>query len=528
MYNRRSTLLHGALLSLVLLANHAFAVLMPVPATPALRQLLDQFPLHCAALPPSLNAAAQAQLDAFYQQRDDQPAWRDDAHLGALREQLGLLADDGLNPGDYPLPSSLEPPSACADLLASHAYLRALQHLRNGRLNQQRAEPLWHAATASRPDPRLAVLSIALRDLDEPARAFAAARPALPQYQALRALYARLRLQPLASWTPLADGALLRPGGYDPRVPALRVRLAAEGYLHGEPATRSTLHHDAELVAALAAFQRDHALKPDGLLGSASLAELNVDALARRDQLRVNLERLRWLADDLANARVVINVAAAELLLYQDGHEAWRTRTQVGKPTRQTPLLASQIDRLTLNPRWIVPPTILREDKLPEIRRDPSYLDRHQMSVHDRAGNALDPALIDWDDPGPIRLSQAAGAQNPLGRLVLRFPNPYAVYLHDTPSQQLFDKSPRFFSSGCVRVEAVTSLLPFLLSPEALADVELRLASGRTQEYRLRPKVPVLIGYWTAEVDGDGRLRYAPDIYAHDPALLRALIAPRP
>ncbi|CAD5105843.1 L,D-transpeptidase family protein [Zestomonas carbonaria] len=526
MYAIRLSLLCGVLLALV--AGDVLAVILPAPVETPLRLLLDDLANRCAPLPASLDASARAQLDTFYRQRDDQPAWRDAAHLDALREQLDQLADDGLAPTDYPLPSSLDPTPGCADLLASHTYLRALQHLHGGRLNQARLEPLWRPDDAPRPDPRLLVLSIALRDLDEPARAFAAARPALPQYQTLRTLYASLRQRPLANWGTLPDGPLLRPGRNDPRVPTLRQRLAAEGYLQGEPASRQDTRFDPELVAALEEFQRSHALKPDGILGPASLAELNVDALTRRDQLRVNLERLRWLAGDLATARLAINVAAAELLVFENGREVWRTRTQVGRPTRQTPLLASQIDRLTLNPRWIVPPTILREDKLPEIRRDPGYLDRHQMSVQDRAGNRLDPAQVDWDNPGPIRLSQAAGPQNPLGRLALRFPNPFAVYLHDTPSQLLFEKSPRFFSSGCVRVEAVNSLLAYFLSPEELADVELRLASGRTQEYRVRPKVPLLIGYWTVEVDTQGRPRYAPDIYGHDPLLLKALLGIRP
>ncbi|UVE17613.1 L,D-transpeptidase family protein [Pseudomonas sp. LS44] len=533
MYAIRRTFLTSVLLSLTLLGASAGAVLLPplpqAPLVPTpLRQLLDEFPLPCAPLPASLNAAAQAQLDAFYQQRDDQPVWRDMAQLGALREQLDLLVDDGLDPADYPLPSSLDATAGCAELLASHTFLRAIRHLRSGRLEQRRFEPLWRPPEAARADPYLAALSIALRDVDQPAQAFAAARPSLPQYQALRSLYAQVRLQPLARWAPLPAGPLLRPGESDPRVPALRARLAAEDYLHGEPAARLDLRHDREVVAALQAFQQEHSLKPDGLLGPASLGELNVDALTRRDQLKVNLERLRWLADDLAGAQVQINVAAAELRVIDNGQELWRTRTQVGRPTRQTPLLASRIERLTLNPRWIVPPTIFREDKLPEIRRDPGYLERHQMSVADRYGNRLDPAQIDWDNPGQIRLSQAAGESNPLGRLALRFANPFAVYLHDTPSQLLFDKSPRFFSSGCVRVEAVTNLLDFLLGPDELLTVQERLASGRTQEYRLRQKAPLLIAYWTVEVGADGRPHYAPDIYGQDAKLLRGLLRSRP
>ncbi|HWV11152.1 MAG TPA: L,D-transpeptidase family protein, partial [Pseudomonas sp.] len=271
------------------------------------------------------------------------------------------------------------------------------------------------------------------------------------------------------------------------------------------------------------AFQAEHGINPDGILGQASLVELNVPAQLRRDQLWINLERLRWLVDDLREAEVTVNVAAAELRVMREGQVHWRTRTQVGRAERATPLLASYINRLTLNPTWTVPPTIFREDKLPEIRNDLAYLERSELSVLDTQGNALDPQTVDWENPGQVVLRQAASAHNPLGQVALRFSNPFSVYLHDTPSQLLFDKSPRVFSSGCVRVEAVDKLLTLLLPEDELQPVQERLATGKTQEYRLSPRAPLLIGYWTVEADADGTLRYAPDTYLHDPHLLRAL-----
>lgn len=500
------------MLTLPLVAN---AMEAPDAQPADLRPLLMQADNPCSAVLASLDDSTATLLSNFYAQREGRPAWRDAAHRQQLQEQLEQLADDGLNPTDYPLAQT---PDHCSDLQASSSYLRALAELRNGRLDQQQLEPLWRDPQQTRPDPQLATLSIALLGLDDPAAAFAAARPTLPQYQRLRTLYANERLQPLPSWPTLPAGPLLRPGKQDARVPLLRERLN----LPADDAQAEL--YDPGTVSALSDFQARHGLKPDGILGPASLAELNLDAPTRRAQLRINLERLRWLADDLAQAQVAINVAAAELLVLQHGEELWRTRTQVGRVERQTPLLASRINRLTLNPTWTVPPTILREDKLPAIRADRSYLSEHEMDVYDHDGNRLDPEQVDWDNPGAILLRQAAGVRNPLGQVALRFANPYSVYLHDTPSRALFDKAPRLFSSGCVRVEAVDSLLTWLLPQVELADVQTRMASGKTQQYRLPKGAPLLIAYWTVEVDADGQLRYAPDSYQHDARLIQALL----
>ncbi len=474
----------------------------------------------------SLDDDARQRLIDFYLLRDGQPAWHSAVQLQQLREEIDQLADDGLQPLEYPLaelaPHAPEAPPSCVDLLNSHSYLQALHHLRHGRLQQQRLEPVWRPHEEPPEHAMHNLLSTALYHLATPAQAFANARPATPQYLRLRLAYAEQRRQPLDSWPELPHGRLLKPDQTDQRLPTLRARLAAEGYL---PPQTDDLgdRYDPATVAALQRFQAGHGLQPDGILGPASLDALNLDAQRRRDQLRANLERLRWLADDMRHSEVLINVAAAELLIMRQGQTLWRSRTQVGRADRQTPLLASQINRLTLNPTWTVPPTILREDKLPAIREDLGYLERQQMSVLDRDGNLLDPQSLDWDNPGPILLRQAAGPQNPLGRVALRFANPFSVYLHDTPSQRLFDKAPRAFSSGCVRVQGVDTLLAWLLGEDELAQVQQRIASGNTQEYRLQRSTPLLIAYWTVEAGRDGKLRYAPDPYNWDERLIKAL-----
>ena len=527
MIKKRTSYLSIALLTLPLVAKAAEELaIASVGLRPQLQAQVEQ----CAPLSSSLDQAAQQLLVDFYLQREGRSAWQDENRLQQLREQIEQLADDGLEPSEYPLTDTLDQNQAaqpgCADLLISHSYLQALLHLRRGRLLQQQLEPLWRAPELSNPDRRLATLSIALLHLSEPARAFADARPGTAQYQRLRAVYAQRRQQPLAGWAALPAGRLLKPGGEDARVPALRVRLSAEDYLPAADDDLRTLFDPAS-VAALQRFQLDHGLKDDGILGAASLAELNLDPQRRRDQLRANLERLRWLADDMADAEVMINVAAAELTVMRQGQVLWRTRTQVGRAERQTPLLASRISRLTLNPTWTVPPTILREDKLPAIREDLGYLERNQLSVLDRDGKHLDPQTLDWDNPGSIMLRQAAGIRNPLGRAAVRFANPFSVYLHDPPSQPLFDKAPRAFSSGCVRVETIDTLLAWLLMSDEVDTVQTRIASGKTQEYRLQQPAPLLIAYWTAEATNSGALRYAPDIYNLDTRLIEALAANR-
>ncbi|MDD2159957.1 L,D-transpeptidase family protein [Pseudomonas sp. MIL19] len=524
MFKKRTLYLSAALLTLPLVANAADT---PFATSADLRPILDELRQHCSALPASLDENAQRQLQAFYAQRDGQRAWQSSEQRLQLHEQLTQLADDGLQPSEYELPNWIEEQRDCVDVLTSHSYLQALLHLRRGRLLQQHLEPLWQAPGQTNPDPNMATLSLALLHLQAPAAAFASARPATVQYQQLRSAYAQQRLQPLTPWVTLPSGPLLKPERQDARLPALRARLFAQGYLATPGETLGNVY-DGATQLALEHFQRDHGLNPDGILGPASLTELNISAQSRREQLRANLERLRWLAEDMRGAEVLINVAAGELQVVRDNQLLWRSRTQVGRAERQTPLLASRIERLTLNPTWTVPPTILREDKLPAIRDDISYLERHQMSVLDHAGNLLDPHTIDWERPGAILLRQSAGSHNPLGRVVLRFANPFAVYLHDTPSQHLFSKAPRAFSSGCVRVEAVDSLLAWLLTPDELKTVQARIVSGDTQQYRLQHPAPLLIAYWTAEASADGALHYYPDIYGRDGFLIKALAQPVP
>lgn len=496
---------------------------LPVEPRSPLQAVLISLAQSCPAIAPRLNGPALSQLQAFYAQQDWMPVWASEsARLPALRAQLHLLADDGLNPNRYAVPAS--PPQdgeLCADIDISRHYLQALQDLHYGRLLQSHFEPLWHV-DGPPTDRQAQLLSIAVPGVNDIAAAFDLARPHLPQYQSLRQLYAAQRLQALPQWQPVGNGPLLRPAMEDQRVPELARRLYNEGYLADVIVTPDNAYDDV-LVEAVKHFQASHSLQADGVVGPGTIAELNISPLTRRDQLRVNLERFRWMAQDMEPSGLVVNVAAAELTLYQGGQPVWQTRTQVGRAERQTPLLKSRVTRLTLNPTWTVPPTIWKEDKLPEIRKDQTFLSRQNLQVLDANGQPLAAADIDWDNPGNILLRQDAGPRNPLGQMVIRFPNPFSVYLHDTPSKALFEKGPRAFSSGCVRVEHPLQLRDLLLSPAEKTRTDTLLASGTTHEFRLSSPVPILMTYWTAQVDSSGHVRYAPDIYSRDSALLVGL-----
>ncbi|QLF95065.1 L,D-transpeptidase family protein [Pseudomonas sp. ABC1] len=509
-------------------------VLADTPSAPAsvtsplVQALSGQCPM-----PPEFDAVARERLLAFYDANAMQVLWQDTT-LAELLEQLQLLGDDGLNPqlyrGDVIRQRLQSPPAEplareCTDLLASHAYLLALQHLTFGQLQQSRQEPLWRSQQPSAAADQQRLLEIAGIGLARPEQAFDLARPVLEQYRNLRAAHARLVTNRHGEWPVVPTGPTLRPGMSDARIPLLRERLQAEGFVVQEEAEAAAESYTPGLVAGVRAFQHAHGLLDDGLIGTGTLAELNASVSRRLDQVRINLERFRWFARDIEAQSLLVDITGGQLVFLRDYRPLWQTRTQVGKASRQTPAMKSVINRLTLNPTWTVPPTILREDKLPQIRRDPGYLDKHRMRVIDHQGNPIDPNTVDWSRPGGIMLRQAAGPGNPLGRVAIRFPNPFSVYLHDTPSQYLFGRAPRAFSSGCVRVEAAMQLIDLLLSEDERGRVTELLERGETYEFRLSGRTPILMAYWTAEADGDGHVFFRPDIYGQDERLIKALNA---
>ena len=484
------------------------------------------------------------QLREFYSRRDFRAAW---TTTDSQRQLLQALADtygDGLDPADYhiallrQLATQVRAPGATAtlnaqyDVLLTEALLRASYHLAFGKVDPETFDAQWnHSRTLTGVNVPVAIEQAIASDAVY--ERLAALKPTHHLYGSLKQELARYRaMQEEGAWSPLPGGPALKPGDSDARIPALRARLIRTGDL-SKTAVSDSLLYDAPLVAAVKAYQRRVGLDADAVVGAATVAELNVPVAERIIQLRVNLDRGRVLLHDLPDQFVIVNVAGYAVYLVRGQQVVWSARAQVGKTYRRTPIFRSDISYLVFNPTWTVPPGIIAADILPAARRDPRAIARKGLHVLDAAGRELDPAAIDWSQfrSGhiPYTLRQDPGPANALGRIKFMFPNPYLVYLHDTPSQSLFERADRAFSSGCVRVERALELAQLVLadprnwSEEAIGRV---IASGQLRNVTLQAKVPVLLVYWTAWVDPQGLVNFRRDIYGQDAAWVRGLNAP--
>ena len=317
----------------------------------------------------------------------------------------------------------------------------------------------------------------------------------------------------------------------DARVPLVRKRLTASGDLNASDASDSP-EYDAPLAKAVQNFQQRMGLESDGVLGAGH--DCRAERTTCGSHSTTSRESRSRSRTAPGSARCLRRREYRRFTIYfvRGQHIVWDARVQVGKPYRRTPIFRSDISYLVFNPTWTVPPGIIEKDILPAAKSDPDAITRKGLKVLDSNGRELNPHSIDWtrfkSGHIPYTLRQDPGPSNALGRVKLMFPNPYLVYLHDTPSQALFDRAERTFSSGCVRVERVLELTELVLddrerwNQESIARV---LDDGQTRNVTLRKKIPVLLAYWTAWVDPQGRTNFRRDIYGQDAQWAKALDA---
>lgn len=499
-----------------------------------------------SAFPPLLTATRHRRVDVsrlvldFYAHRAYRPAWTHDADIDQLITSLQATDIDGLTPTDFHIdelvrsratlkaaPATPEQ-QAAFDLVTTHTFISALMQLRRGKVDPARLDNHWNF-DANGVDPRDDVNAFfAALDNHDVAKAFAQAPPQEAVYVGLRQALAQLRsVRERGGWPKVVVDHSLKPGMDEPAVAQLRARLVAAGFLDSR-LIRGT-QYDGAVTAAVKKYQNEQYLTADGVAGATTLAALNVPVEARIDQVRVNMERARWLLYKLQGTFVIVDIAGYKVAMYRDGQPIWRSRVQVGKAARNTPIFQAQISYITFNPTWTVPPTILKEDVLPKVQSNLDYLAAHRMRVLDREGNVLDPSTVDWSNPRGISLRQDAGPDSSLGQVVIRFPNDYAIYLHDTPHRELFSRTIRATSSGCIRVENPLQLVELLFNDPVKwnsAGIQKQLATGKTQNILLPVKVPVLLAYWTVDMGSDGRVAFKPDVYGYDAPVLRALNRP--
>lgn len=461
----------------------------------------------------------------LYRSRGFEPLWPEGAGVKALLAQRALVQSHGLAAADFPF-AEVEAAHRRGDwlateLLASELLARLVFQLAFGRLDPEGPTTIkqFKVGRDGRDPSELVAAARRAEDLGQFLNQLA---PADWRYQSLRRELDRLRG---LEWPRVAAGGTLEYADEGPRVGQLRRRLGLSG--------GANARFDVELQRRVRSFQRGHGLEPDGRVGAQTIAALNVTAAQRYAQVQVNLERLRWILNDLGRRHVLINIASFRARAYVDGRQRWSGRVQVGTRYRQTPSFAATVSSVVYNPTWTVPYTILRDDVLPEVRKDVTYLRTRRMDVVTLDGEILDPEVLDWNELRarrfPYRVRQRPGPDNALGKLKILFPNPHHIYMHDTPNRSLFQRSRRDFSSGCIRIEDPLGLASVLFASEAGATqerAEAAAAGRQTRRIPLEQAWEILIHYGTAAAEPGGRVVFYPDIYDRDAELLAAFQEP--
>jgi murein L,D-transpeptidase YcbB/YkuD len=476
----------------------------------------------------------------FYEARKSSSAWsRKDAEqiVAAIRG----VERDGLRPAEYHLNKieSLLTESkgtqdaklvADLDVLLTDAVTAIVDNVRYGRVRPSTLNAGW--AVDPRDDmPPIEQDVARIAESDNPAQAIEALKPNHFIYQGLVGALAQMReFAEKGGWATIPYGKTIKPGGVDARIPKVRARLAVTGELDKGAGSDSSRKYDAALLEAVKLFQARHRLNEDGIIDKTTLAAMNVSAAARAAQVRVNLERARWVLGGLTGDFVLVNLPAFKAYLIQDGKNVWEGRTQIGEEASKTPTFRARMETVVLNPDWTVPPTILADEVLAGMREGRDEISKKRLRIYDGSGNEVDPGSIDWGsaEPGnfPYSLKQLPGEDNALGRVKFLFPNKYSIYLHDTPNKHLFETEKRTFSHGCIRVEHPLELAEILLSGQdgwSPAKIQETLATGDMKHIALQRKPAVLIVYWTVSVGATGEVRYAQDIYNLDQPLLNSL-----
>lgn len=480
-------------------------------------------------------------LTAFYAARDWQPAWTDARGLNAIGQTLAnriALADtDGLDPADYPLPPKriARDRIADAELTLARAILAYAHDAQGGRIGPKRISG-YVKIVPTRPDPLKVLASLARSK--NPAGTLAAFNPPHEGYRRLRKKLAELRRAKTNKERPpriATAGPSMRLGLSDPRVPLLRKRLGvtvsatrvaiADTVRTDTPISKAadTLFDD-DLDAAVRTFQRKAGLAADGIVGPNTLATLNREADADPiADIAANMERWRWLPRDLGRFHVFVNIPEFLVRVVDNGTVTHTTRVVVGKRHNQTPVFSDEMEHLVVNPYWNVPYSIASKEMLRGIQADPGgYLARRGYeAVYN--GRVVDPYSVNWSPANlrKVRIRQRPGARNALGRIKFMFPNKYSIYLHDTPSKSLFQRSVRAYSHGCVRVHNPLDFADALLAHDGKwnAGRIKRLFGGSERRIDLTQHIPVHLVYFTTTVDATGKLHTFGDIYGHNKKL---------
>lgn len=493
----------------------------------------------------SANAGDEEELElgiqGYYENRVYQPLWVSDQGLNPHGELLisafEKAGDHALDPADYAPDRLRQLASAATDtdglaqleVAISNTFVIYANHLTAGRVKPNEVNRSLNLFPKA-PDP--AVLLEFVDTSEDFASAIDGLSPNTPNYARLKTALADYRAKEAAGgFTVVPEGETLKPGMTDTRAEVLRTRLAQQDLF--TPGSHSGDVYDGALVEAVKLFQERHGLEVDGVIGKNTLAEINVPISTRIDQMELNMERRRWMPDDLGPRYVFVNLADQNLKVVEDDKTVHTTRVVVGKPYHATPVFSDEMTYAEVNPYWTVPYSIATTEYLPMLQRDPGSLLAKNIRVF--SGNReIDPWSVAWGSYSrstfPFTLRQDPGEGNALGRIKFMFPNKFNIYIHDTPSKSLFDRAQRSFSHGCIRAEDPFDLGQALLGSDGWTKDKLEAVrnSGERRVIKLSKPMPVHLTYLTAWVNKDGSVHFRRDIYDRDKVLAKAIAQLRP
>jgi murein L,D-transpeptidase YcbB/YkuD len=458
----------------------------------------------------------------FYQKRGSTPAWFDGHSPRGQADQLirsiGRADREGLDPDLYNV-SDLDPrhgDPATLDVRLTYLYL----HYAIDLAGETPADSHYlrvAQARETRFDP-VASLEEAL-DQNRVGASLENLIPHHPQYTALRDALAKYKeIAEHGGWPAVPTDIKVKPGQQHAAIPLIARRLAITGDYAG-PVNDGDTTYGGDLQEAVKRFQRRHRLEPDAVVGASAIAQMNVPVEERIRQLALNLERWRALPRDLGDRYILVNIPEYRLEVWDRDQVPVTMRVVVGKKDTPTPIFSDTMTHVVFAPYWNVPADIVRKETLPSVMRDPAFLQRTNMEVLDRGGNAIDPSTVDLSDGAGYRFRQRPGGSNSLGLVKFIFPNEFNVYLHDTPAGALFARARRSFSHGCVRVAEPEKLAQYVLAeqPEWTADrIDQAMHSGQEHTVKVARPIPVYLGYWTARVSADGLIQFSDDVYGID------------
>lgn len=478
------------------------------------------------------NEPSVQQPDAPAQDANATPA--DSATVTPVSAEAPVAATPAVETPASPVVSA--PDQHLKDLMQFEVALSAkavmfAQDLARGRIDPNRISE-YH--DLKRRDVNLSSVLPSLQSAADAGVALAAFEPTSPQYQALKAELARLRAESstISQAPQVPEKLVLKPGESNAELSQVIAAIqhrSSEAFKNEHSAAfasyQNTPDYSPELVEVVKGFQKQAGLKADGVIGPATLRAMTGHTSQDKiEKLEVAMEQSKWLPNDLGSRYVMINQPAFRVYYHDHGQEQFSMRVVVGSPSHQTFFFSDEIQTVELNPYWGVPQSIIVNEMLPKLRRDPSYLDRmgYQVEV---SGRAMSSTAVDWyGSTQAISVRQPPSSDNALGELKILFPNAHAIYMHDTPQKSFFQRDMRALSHGCVRLAEPRKMAAAVLgiSEQELAS---KIAQGKNQAIQVPQKIPVYVAYFTAWPNKDNQIEYFDDVYSRDAAVEKAFDA---